>query len=272
MNKTPNFFIVGAPKARTDSLYYELEQHPDVYMSPLKEPCYFSSDIRPENFAPELQDQARDLLQRTREYTQGDLAQKRFGGMVTEWNEYLRLFAGVRAEKAIGEGSVCYLWSKTAANAIADRLPDSKIIIVLMDPAERAFAQFQKSVADGHVRHSFREHLKECFESCDRRFSLFHPFLEFGRYAEQIKRYFAVFPREQINISLYEDCKRDYGRWFGEMLGFLGVEKSFVPDKLGEPELPEMRSEDRALLVDFYRNDIRELADLIDRDLTAWLR
>ena len=46
----PNFFIVGAPKAGTTSLYHYLDQHPDIYMSPVKEPNYFAAEIRPENF------------------------------------------------------------------------------------------------------------------------------------------------------------------------------------------------------------------------------
>ena len=51
----PNFFIVGAPKAGTTALYAHLDQHPQVYMSPMKEPCYFASELRPGNFSDELQ-------------------------------------------------------------------------------------------------------------------------------------------------------------------------------------------------------------------------
>jgi hypothetical protein len=122
--------------------------------------------------------------------------QRRFGGIVSEWDDYLRLFQGAGDEKAVGEGSVCYLWSKSASSAIASHLPHSKIIIVLMDPAARAFAQYQNSVWDGHVHHSFREHLDECFRNPGDTFSVFHPFLEFGMYNKQVARYITDFPRE----------------------------------------------------------------------------
>ena len=46
----PNFFIVGAPKAGSTSLYYYLDQHPQIYMSPIKEPCFFAPEIKPGNF------------------------------------------------------------------------------------------------------------------------------------------------------------------------------------------------------------------------------
>ena len=53
--REPNFFIVGAAKAGTTSLYHHLDQHPDIHMSPLQEPCYFASEVRPESFEPDSQ-------------------------------------------------------------------------------------------------------------------------------------------------------------------------------------------------------------------------
>jgi hypothetical protein len=44
MDKLPNFFIVGAPKAGTTSLYYYLQRHPEVFMSTIKEPNFFAYD------------------------------------------------------------------------------------------------------------------------------------------------------------------------------------------------------------------------------------
>ena len=80
VSRLPTFFIVGAPKAGTTSLYNYLDQHPQVYMSPIKEPNFFSAEIRIEHFAPDLQrDMARDALA-LREYLSGPMLQKRFGG------------------------------------------------------------------------------------------------------------------------------------------------------------------------------------------------
>src|SRR5436853_5806169 len=90
--RMPNFFVVGAPKAGTTSLYHYLDQHPEVYMSPIKEPNYFSSEVRPENLSEELQERSRNDLQAVKEYLRGPMSEKRFGGMVLEWEDYLRLF------------------------------------------------------------------------------------------------------------------------------------------------------------------------------------
>lgn len=277
MSPRPNFFIAGAPKAGTDSLYYEFDQHPEIYMSPIKEPCYFSSEIRPENFTPDLQARMEELVQSSRNYTRGDMSRKRFGGIIADWDDYLRLFSAARNESAIGDGSVCYLWSKTAAVAIASRLPGAKIIIVLMDPAERAFAQYSKSVQDGHVRHSFREQLEASLQSRNEKLGLLHPFLEFGNYAEQIERYLAAFPAGQVNISFYEEAVADYNRWFSQILSFLAVDSNFVPERRdicpsGTGQQPQMHNKDRSLLVEYYRQDIRRLEELLHRNLSAWLR
>jgi hypothetical protein len=311
----PNFFIVGAPKAGTDELYYDLHQHPEIYMSPLKEPCYFSSEIRPRNFQASLRPQFEMVAASTRRYLDEGARHKRFGGIVSDPNDYQLLFLGVKGQKAIGEASVCYLWSKAAPAAIASSIPHARIIIILMDPAERAFQQYLKSVSDGTVHHSFRKHLEAAMQH-SAELGVYHPFLEFGSYFKQVTRYMQLFPPHQVNISIYEDTLSDHQGWFSRVLSFLEVQNTFVPGPVevpskphvprfvgishalrirglkriagravpsrfksfakqlaaGDGRLPELRPEDRAILVDYYRDDVLMLQDLIGRDLSDWLR
>ncbi|HEX3436980.1 MAG TPA: hypothetical protein VHT24_09440, partial [Pseudacidobacterium sp.] len=95
----PNFFIVGAPKAGTDLLYYQLDRHPEIYMSPLKEPCYFSTEIRIHNFHPSLQQQVELSAASLRRYLDAGAETKRFGGIVSELSDYENLFARAEREK-----------------------------------------------------------------------------------------------------------------------------------------------------------------------------
>ena len=101
MQRPPNFFIVGAPKAGTTSLYHYLDQHPNIYMSPIKEPHYFASEIRPENCDPGLRDEMARESRGLREFLSGPMTQKRFSGIVTEWADYMRLFANANTESAL---------------------------------------------------------------------------------------------------------------------------------------------------------------------------
>jgi hypothetical protein len=239
----PNFFIAGAPKAGTDRLYYQLDRHPEIYMSPLKEPCYFSTEIRPGNFHRSLRAQVEASATSLREYLDAGAPNKRFGGIVCKMEDYQRLFAKAANEKAIGEGSVCYLWSRTAAAGIADVIPHARIILVLMDPAERAFHQYLKSLSDGTVSHSFRRHLQLAMKNANGdggKIRPFHPFLAFGNYTEQIRRYLQHFPACQLHISLYEDAQGNYGEWFADLLSFLGVESGFAPPDVEVPSEPHV--------------------------------
>ncbi len=130
----PNFFVVGAGKSGTTSLYHYLRQHPQIYMSPVKEPCYFASEIRVENYDSTLYRHIPGLSRQLPQLTNDG---RRSGWLVSEWEDYARLFKEVEAETAIGEASAAYLWSETAAGNIASCVPDARIIMILRDPSER---------------------------------------------------------------------------------------------------------------------------------------
>src|SRR5258706_10844360 len=102
----PSFFIVGAPKTGTTSLHRYLDQHPQIYMSPVKEPCYFASQVRLEHFGREFESNARRCSQRLHEYLEGPMRGADPVGIVSIWEDSLKLFKNVGAETAIGEASV----------------------------------------------------------------------------------------------------------------------------------------------------------------------
>jgi hypothetical protein len=315
MDARPNFFIVGAPKAGTTSLYHYLDQHPQIYMSPIKEPCYFASEIRAENFGADLQDLVAHDAQVLRNYLDGPMREKRFGGPVTCWEDYLKLFWWVREQKAIGEASVCYLWSKTAARNIAAQIPDARVLMILRDPAERAFSQYAYLVTNGQIRMSFPAYIQSSLGSTGGKFGISHPFLEFGLYYEQVRRFLDLFPIENIRIYFYEDYRRQPAATVADICRFLEVSDSFTPDlssKYLEPQVPRsiaigyalkkygfwqrakllmpqaldafarrlifrkrksiaMARRDRKYLVDYYREDIQNLSQLLNRDLAGWI-
>jgi len=238
----PNFFVVGAPKAGTTSLYRYLRQHPQIYMSPIKEPNYFAAEVRPENFSEEFQQRVSQDMRALQEYLRTPMSEWRFGGMVLEWEDYLRLFQNVKEEKAVGEASVCYLWSKTAAQGMFSNIPDSKIIMILRDPAERAFSQYLHTVASGLVRESFREQIQATLRRKSQKFGTLYPFLEFGLYYEQVKRYLELFPGEKVRIYLFEDYRKHPGQLLIDIFRFLNVDASFLPNtsqKHLEPQIPQ---------------------------------
>ena len=118
MDRWPNFFIVGADKAGSSSLYSYLKEIPEIFMSPIKEPNYFSVKTISQN----------GLL-----------------NTIRDKKKYLALFKNVKDEKIFGEASSSYLADPEAPNLIHQVSPRAKILISLRDPAERIFSHYLMS-------------------------------------------------------------------------------------------------------------------------------
>ncbi len=209
----PNFFIIGAAKAGTTSLYEYLRQHPDVFMPEDKEPWFFS----------DLPDPAPSSASR---YT---------------LDTYLDLFANAGTAKAIGEASVSYLPSAAAAQRIHERYPDARIILALRNPADRVYSWYsflcQWGIEPGL---SFEEALadedRRIAVALEHRTSWYADelilYYQFGLISRHIEPWVARFPRHQIHVLLFDDLKKRPVETTQKVFEFLGVDASFTP-KIG---------------------------------------
>jgi hypothetical protein len=200
-------------------------------MSPVKEPNYFSFEVRPEAFHPDFRRAAISSSKNLMRFLNNPVpGAPHPQGIVCESDDYFKLFRGADKEAAIGEASVCYLWSATAAANIRAAVPDAKIIMILRDPAERAYSQYLHNARDGVVRSSFREQIERGARNTGREFQPLYPFLENGLYYEQVKRYLDLFPRENVRIYLYEEAWQQPTRLLKGVFGFLAVDLAFNSD------------------------------------------
>ncbi len=199
--RLPNFFIAGAPKCGTTSMYAYLRQHPQIFMPFLKEPLFFGADLT-----------------------------HRYGRMQPA--EYVALFRPARAEQIVGEASAWYLYSETAAREIHDVVPDAKIIVMLRDPIEVMHAQHsqlrfnrQEDIADfGEALAAEPRRLegRNLPSGTFRRENLFYR--RMVRFAEQLERYFDVFGRDRVHVVMYDDLKADTAAEYRRVLEFLEVD------------------------------------------------
>ena len=138
MTKKPDFLIVGAAKAGTTSLYYYLQQHPDIWFPKLKETKYFSSKIKP--------------------YPQngiGDWSIDR--AAITKSSDYYNLFKSCPDDMIKGEASPDYLlFSKDLAPIIKEELGDIPIIISIRNPIYRAFSAYSNLLRDNREVLNFK--------------------------------------------------------------------------------------------------------------------
>ena len=222
--KLPNFIVAGAPKSGTTSLYYYLCQHPQIYMSPVKEPTFFgAADLLSRD---ELRVKTKDELAELRTYLSGDLSKPREYFLVTEWDDYIKLFKNVRDEIAIGEASVSYIWLPSAAPAIRSKLPGARLIFLLRDPTERLFSLYLLRIRREPTL-TFRSWvLKAMHSGGDRRHEVHrYPIaLDGGLYATQLARFLDIFPRDQVRVYLYEAYRADGRAVLRDIFAFLGVD------------------------------------------------
>lgn len=223
LNKEPNFFVIGAAKCGTTTLYDFLEQHPDVYMSPIKEPHFFCSDIRIENFSDEYKKYVFSRGINIQEYVTGNMSKKYWEWYVEDFETYLKLFKNVKDEKAIGEISNGYLFSSVSAQEIKSKYPQAKIIMILRNPVSRAYSHYLANVRDGRTTLPLRQEIEADLLKTNKGWCVAHNYVEMGLYYEQVKRFLDTFPKEQVLIFLNDDLKTDAAAIGEKLFSFIGV-------------------------------------------------
>lgn len=206
-DKTPNFFIVGAPKCGTTAMHIYLRQHPEIFMPEKKESHFFGSDLNSQYF-------------------------------IRDRGKYLSLFSEAKDVKRIGEASVWYLYSKQAAYEIKEFSPSASIIIMLRNPVDMLYAQHSQFLYNGNENiASFEDALNA---EKDRMAGLRIPpnvhfveslfYRETAKYTEQVRRYLRVFGRENVYVIIYDDFKNNTEKTYRETLCFLDVTEDFQPE------------------------------------------
>jgi len=208
MPHKPNFFIVGAAKCGTTSLYDYLCQHPQVFMSPHKEPHYFARDF---SFPPEW--------------------------CIREPDRYIEQFAGAAGAKAIGEASVWYIYSPVAPWELKEFSPDARIIAMLRDPVDMMYSlhgqflwncnddimDFQQTLAAQEQRAIGLRIPPEAHAP----FAL--QYMKVAAFSPQIRRYYEVFGRDRVHVVLFDDLIADTAGEYRKVLRHLDVDEAFTP-------------------------------------------
>jgi hypothetical protein len=199
----PNFFLVGAAKAGTTSVYEYLSQCPDIFFPKIKEPHFFTG-VRPAS------------------------ERKFYIDAVTKRAEYLRLFRKAGNRRVIGDASPSYLWHPEVPRRIHDVAPEASILIILRDPVERAYSHYLMDYREGVQHLPFYEALLEDINRAEKGWGVSWLYFELGLYARQIERYLAVFKPEQVKILLFDDLIRDIRGTLKEVVQFLKLDPSLA--------------------------------------------
>jgi hypothetical protein len=243
----PTFLIVGAQKSATRWLRRNLGEHPDIFTSPY-EIGFFNSP-------------------------------KRFESLGVGW--YRAQFAGWEGEPIVGESTPGYMmWRhepSVVAKRIKDTIPDVRLIAILRNPVERA-----NSALVHHIKHE-RLHPRSSLVDLARQRPPEHDRLGLvagGWYAASLEPFQSLFG-EQLCILLHDDIRDDPETAYELALGHVGATPGFVPPELDELVYSNQQGEsaqwkrdispaDREALHGYFHDDLRELEQMIGRDLSFW--
>lgn len=208
LTHTPSFLVIGAGKSGTTSVWRYLDQHPEVFMSPVKEPNFFALEGMSLSSEPDPK--------RMHHYPQS----------VTTWEDYQALFADAPPTLVTGEVSPMYLYDDRAPSNIVNHLgTDVRLIAFLRQPAERLFSRWQHLVADGHPP---SDDIRDAFD----RSSIWWQrpdLVPEGFYGNHLQRYVERFPRSHLKIFLFEELVEHPDATLTALYEFIGVDPSFTP-------------------------------------------
>ena len=297
----PNFLLIGAQKAGTTALNYYLKEHPQIYMSPIKEPGFFDFEGQKPDFVGP---------------GDGEL----YDHVPTDIESYCQLFQGVSDEIAIGEATTWYLYSSRAPERIKHYIPNAKLIVILRNPVDRAYSAFLHTIRDKREPITdFAQALKEEETRINHNWEYIWYYKQMGFYYGQLKRYFDLFDRSQIKVYLYEDLKDNPITLMQDICQFLNIDQTLISGSpprrnvsgipknklldycLGKQNLkllktpfklflsskmreniiinlknknftkPQISPAVKIQLTKAYREDILKLQELIKRNLSSWL-
>jgi hypothetical protein len=213
MDNKANLFIVGAAKCGTTSLHSILSNHPDIFMSKVKEPHFFS-DVYIGNGLESSFDKTKDYHTRT----------------IKNPAVYHSLFSEGANCKYRGEASPSYLWDEKSAERIYNYNQDTKIVIILRDPIKRCLSHYQMDISNGvQADYNYYQGIQKDYQipSNLKRWGSkkSHLYVELGMYYSQVQRYYSIFPEKQILIITTKDLK-DIGILNSKIGTFLSLDNS----------------------------------------------
>lgn len=229
----PDFLIIGAPKCGTTSLFQYLGQHPKIYTPPEKEPHFYS-------YAGE--------------------GRPHWGTESVE--EYTALFEEAGPAQFCFEASTWYLYSHTAAEKIQEYAPDTKCIVLLRQPVDRAYSAWSFRVQQGWETLGFSEAIEHEEERITDGAWWGTHYLNTGRYYKQLLRFHEQLGPDQVRVFWFGDLRRNSEAVVKDAWSFLGLDPSVALD-LGtvhnSTSLPRSRTFNRIATAESVRQVARFL-------------
>lgn len=281
-----------------------LEQHPDIYMCPVKETYYYVAEALRGLDDPSPED-LNDLatLETVRNYK--------------TTQEYQSLFQDAGDARIIGESSH-YIYYPNTVPAISKDCPDARILVCLRNPVYRLFSEYLFWLRVGVEKGHFADYVARYADGylngkISEKFNV--PKLNKSLQAALLEPWIVQFGHDQVKLVLFDDLNRAPAETMNDIFKWLEIDESFTVQKIHAEKggasksqwltnslnpkskilkharslipkstrvkmrslvlsknlkRPEMDAKTRAFLTEFYQDDVDQLSNIVGKDLSAW--
>tara|TARA_B100000029_G_scaffold103718_1_gene94266 strand:- start:14004 stop:14876 length:873 start_codon:yes stop_codon:yes gene_type:complete len=252
---SPNFFVIGAVRSGTTSLFHYLGQHQCITSSAYDEIGYFDDNFHlGEHWY-------RSLFPTV--FTKNKIL-KKHGKFLTY------------------DVTPFYIYNPLVVERIKTYFPNSKIIACLRNPIDRAYSNYMIELQDGDTNLSFEERIQPEIELINNKKikldnkaflvdTYYNNIIARGFYAEQLKHWYNSFPKEQLLMVSSEELSKNTHNTLNKIFDFLDLQNTEINDisKKNKREYRAMKKETRDFLIELYKPHNEKLYDLIGRKF-AW--
>jgi hypothetical protein len=240
----PSFFLIGAQKAGTTSLYYHLINHPSIIRPKRKEVFFFNNVVS---------------------YNKGISDYKSNFPVYIPW---------LHARKHTLDATTAYLGSPLCAARIKQHVPNARFIVMLRNPVDRAFSHYKMSVRLGFEKASFSEAVEQENDRIAYGLKNEHNYhlqrlgyVAKGMYAAQLEKWFEVIDRKNFFIIELNEWSAAPAEIFRGLQKFLNI-PYYNPDSfkiLNEsPDEGQMDNEIKQKLSEIFREPNKKLYNLLN--------
>ena len=270
LERFPNFLIIGANKGGTTSLYNYCNQHPEIHMSSIKEPMYFTSEY--------FRD-AKIHKKRTEETAKFNKKSTK-PPYISELADYYQLFEDGKHLKARGEASTAYLGAyNVVIKKVKQLCPKMKFIISLRHPIDRAWSAYSMYNDMGLEALSFNDVVSS---EINNEFVGRQRYLVLGAYYAPVSAYLNHFGKENVLVLFFDNLKNNPAKYMRRIFEFLGVdEQTFVDtsvkfnsaeERTGSNLTKQAWRDEESLpqIIEFFKEDVRKLRQIVDFGDVHW--
>ena len=245
----PDFFVIGAVRSGTTSLFHYLNQHPNIAGASYDELGYFDDNYH----------------------------------LGISWYKSLfpTIFTKRKIEKEHGkfltfDDTPFYIYNPLVAKRIKNEFPNAKMILLLRNPIDRAYSNYNlvensKKTFEEIINQEINEIENTTIKQSKDEFHLVNNFYEKiltrGFYAKQLEYWYKIFPKEKILIQSSEEFSKNTHNVLNQIFSFLEIKQFTIKDigKYNVRKFPPMKQKTRDDLIEFFRPYNESLYKLINK-------